>query len=73
MAGNSAEGVGMLFDVWFARDHRGHLWFNVTKPGEGPETKPTKVESVHEALQQVRKSRCKIAQVGICDLDMLRI
>lgn len=63
----------MDFDVWFARDENGDLWFNLADPGEAPDTSPSKCKSVRHALAKVRGYGHKVAQVGIADMEMIRI
>lgn len=61
----------MEFDVWFARDSKGKLWFNLSEPGYGPDTKPSPCKSVSHAYTLVRRAGHTIAQVGIADMEMI--
>ena len=63
----------MEFDLWFARDDKGQLWYTIAETGSAPDVLPVKIKTVHDAYRLIREAGCSIAQVGVADIEMLRI
>lgn len=63
--------VELEYDLWFACDDNGQLWFTKTRAGTGPIGVAHMASTVGHVYRWMQRQEKKIANVGICSLERM--